>query len=408
MSEVPGRDTLPRLLIISDVNVERAAGGSLVLYRLLSEYPAERIYVCARPFRSWDGPTKRLDGVTYRDLEYKTPRYIHSRFNPFWPLWQARYVTRYQQQVISMTNSFRPQAVMSVAHGFLWFVASAVAKRLGLPLHLILHDDWPFMNCHTGPEWLRPRVVSSLESLVRKQVTSAERVYAVSPGMAEKYPGRSCILYPSRGEDSPVPRLRLCDRSARPFVLAYAGMIHQHSIARMLAELSTQLKICGGILDLYTPYSSEKLAGFGLNQSNIRRVGFFSAKEMADRVGRTAQGLFLPASFAPSDARDASTLFPSKLADYTAIGLPLLIWGPEYSSAARWALDNPAAALLVTNPDPQKLSERLLVLSSGGSALTHLAEASISAGARDFSADAIRSRFYDMLLTPNTSRMRSK
>jgi glycosyltransferase involved in cell wall biosynthesis len=39
--------------------------------------------------------------------------------------------------------------------------------------------------------------------------------------------------------------------------------------------------------------------------------------------------------------------FPSKLADYTATGLPLLIYGPGYCSAVVWAHENSGVAEIV-------------------------------------------------------------
>jgi len=43
--------------------------------------------------------------------------------------------------------------------------------------------------------------------------------------------------------------------------------------------------------------------------------------------------------------------FPSKLADCSAIGVPLLIYGPNYCSAVRWARENPGVAEVVEAPD---------------------------------------------------------
>jgi hypothetical protein len=44
--------------------------------------------------------------------------------------------------------------------------------------------------------------------------------------------------------------------------------------------------------------------------------------------------------------------FPSKLADYTATGVPLLIYGPSYCSAVTWARENPGVAEVVeSEPD---------------------------------------------------------
>ena len=77
--------------------------------------------------------------------------------------------------------------------------------------------------------------------------------------------------------------------------------------------------------------------------------------------------------------------FPSKLTDYTAAGLPILIWGPEYSAAARWAAENPGVALCVTDPDPTRLTAAVRQLASDPALRRNLATRAAEVGERDFS-----------------------
>ena len=51
--------------------------------------------------------------------------------------------------------------------------------------------------------------------------------------------------------------------------------------------------------------------------------------------------------------------FPSKLTDYTAAGLPMLIYGPPYCSAVRWARENAGVAEMVDDENPKGLTEAL-------------------------------------------------
>jgi hypothetical protein len=219
--------------------------------------------------------------------------------------------------------------------------------------------------------------------------------------MAEQYEkecGVRCdVVYPSRGEDSPVPKVRLQRGPADRLTVAYAGMILQHWAKLALAAVAKQLAEMGGQLDLYVPYSAERLSEWGISGPNVRHVGFFPAHEMAEQVGRTAHALLLPASFEPEERRDASSLFPSKLADYTGIGLPVVVWGPEYSSAARWARENPEAAVLVMTPEAKGLAAPLTRLRDDPAHARKLAEGAISAGLRYFDPSSVRSKFFSAL-----------
>jgi hypothetical protein len=75
--------------------------------------------------------------------------------------------------------------------------------------------------------------------------------------------------------------------------------------------------------------------------------------------------LYLPMPFEVTWHRDNTRLnFPSKLADYTAIGLPILICGPEYSSAIRWARENHPVAEVVTDQTRESLKKAIDPLAS--------------------------------------------
>jgi glycosyltransferase involved in cell wall biosynthesis len=394
-------DRLPRLLVVSDVNVERTGGGALALYRLLCTYPVNRLLIISYPTANWPGRIERLPGAAYQDLSYRIPRFIFNRLNPFWPVFMAKYITRRTHEVLGHAQAFQPDAILSVAHDYLWFVADRVAATLGLPLHLILHDDWPHLQSLAARGWIRHLVVRACEAMARRVLRRAAGVYAVSPNMAERYQrdyGVPCrVLYPSRGEDSLAPAVRVRPKVGEPLVVAYAGMIHQGWTADALRALAGVLATMNGRLDLYGPYSDEIYAKWGMIAPNIKRLGFFpSARDMMQRVAASAHVLFVPAAFTGEERRNVATLFPSKLADYTAMGLPLLIWGPSYSSAARWAFENPGAAELVTDPNPASLHGPLRRLADPVQA-DRCATAAVAAGMRDFDPQVVRGSFWTAL-----------
>jgi hypothetical protein len=60
-------------------------------------------------------------------------------------------------------------------------------------------------------------------------------------------------------------------------------------------------------------------------------------------------------SFNAVDRANMEISFPSKLTDYTAVGLPLLIYGPHYCSAVQWARENPGVAEVVTADNAETL-----------------------------------------------------
>jgi len=320
------------------------------------------------------------------------------RFNPAWSVLASKWVTTFADHVIASLRSFRPNAILTVPHNFFWLTAATVARRLKLPLHLIYHDDWPshITRKRSGPVWNMVRWGCRLElGRVYRQAVSR---LCVSPGMEEYcrqvfgVPGQ--VMYPSRGDDSPPAYLRVRPGSAGPPVIAYCGTLHHSGGIVLLHQLKTIVSDLGGHLDLYCPTSTQELDRLGFRSPVVRRIGFLPAFELADRLAQTAHALFLPASFEYCERVDVSTLFPSKLGDYTAIGLPVLVWGPGYSSAARWAAENPGATVCITDPDPAALKAALNRLVADPLCAISVAIAGVQAGNRYFELTAARKEFF--------------
>jgi hypothetical protein len=158
-----------------------------------------------------------------------------------------------------------------------------------------------------------------------------------------------------------------------------------------LLALSRVMGAMGGHLDMYTNASAADLAAHGLVAPVVRRIGYLpTPADTAERVGETAHALVVPASFDPRARTEMTTLFPSKLADYTAMGLPILIWGPPYASATRWAGQSPGSAVVISENSPALVEAAIAEIVADPAHAARLAGAGIEAGARYFERDAAR------------------
>jgi len=394
-------ETLPRLVVISDVNVEQTGAGSLLLYRLLEGYPKDRLRVFCNPVYASSAAGARLPGIPYRDINYRFSRLLQTRFNPFGPVAAAYQMPLYARAVRRSLLDFRPQALMSVANGYLWFTAHALAKQLDIPLHLFLHEDWPQLITLHRRGRARNVVIAAARQLIRPIFARPGARFSVSPGMADELRARygleTEVLYPNRGKDSPEPVVRVRDDASRPPTVAHAGFIHLAGNAALLRSVAASLEALGGYLDLYTQHTDQDLARLGLVGPTVRRIGYFPAREFAERVSGTAHALFLSASFDEKDRTHERTLFPSKLADYTGIGLPIFIWGPPHSSAARWARENPAAALLFTDQDPKPVADAIARVTQDAHYARTLAQGAVDVGKAFFELSTAREQLYRAL-----------
>jgi hypothetical protein len=174
----------------------------------------------------------------------------------------------------------------------------------------------------------------------------------------------------------------------------FAGTVGGY--ANALAALARQLARVGGKLILYGSLSRAEAAPLGLDLSNVEFPGLVSAKVLRERCQKEADFLYVPMSFGESARVNMRLSFPSKLADYTEMGLPLLIYGPKYCSAVQWARKHPGVAEVVDTENDEELLQAVKRLSDPRNRDT-LAEEALRIGDLYFSHSRAESMLFSAL-----------
>lgn len=348
---------LPHLLYVGDVPVEASYHGSALLHRLLGDYPVDRLTVIETAAPSM--PSRRLPNVNYLSHPLGKQRWLNTRFHAHAVAWYSRAAARRGPQISALLNGFACEGVLTVAHGFGWLAAAALAARRKAPLHLMVHDDWPrVVN-------VRPGVRNWIDARFADVYRAARSRLCVSSAMCAAYEARygvpAEVIYPMRAVncpklDAPPPRL---GRNEVPFTIAFAGSINSHGYIQALLALQQALEPAGGRLLIYGPMAADAARKVGLDRPHTIVGGLLSAAELMQRLREEADALFVPMSFDPVDRTNMELAFPSKLADFTAIGLPLVIYGPPYCSAVRWARENYGVGEVVDRASVSQLSETI-------------------------------------------------
>lgn len=378
---------LPRLLYVGDVPVEASYHGSALLHRLLTDYPSDRLTIIETAGESQ--PQRRLPNVNYISHPIGKQRWLNTRFHPYAVAWYTRAAQHVAPQISQSLNGFDCQGVLTVAHGFGWLAASGLASKRNVPLHLMVHDDWPRV-AEVAPQfrnWLDERFAH-----VYRQAQSR---LCVSPAMSrfyeKKYGAPASAIYPSRAADCAdfsEPPTRLANRDGR-FTIAFAGTINSRGYVRALAALQKALTPVDGRLLIFGPQQ------FGLNDHNTENRGLVSSTELLTTLREEADALFVPMSFAASDRANMEMAFPSKLADYTATGVPLLIYGPGYCSAVAWARENPGVAEVVEAE--RDLAGAITRLANDPGHRLALGQRALEAGREYFTHARVQQSFYQSL-----------
>jgi len=385
--------TLPRLLYIGDVCVESSVGGPALLYRLLQSYRPDKLRIVEGGVRPSD-PNLRLPEVAYDAFSFEFRRLLYTRFGSYYAAYLHLTATLRRRFLKSLIQKFKPEAILSVAYGYSWMTAQAVALELDLPLHLVLHDFWS--EGDGLPAFIRNRASRQFESTYREAATRL----CVSRYMAEFYQRKfnvsADVLPPSRPVDMPTfssPPKNSSPKRARP-VFAFAGSIANHHYAKSLVTLASVLEAHSADLLIYSDISAAEILRFGLDRDNVTVRSQIPYLKLVKLLRQETDVLFVPMSFGPEDRTNMEISFPSKLSDYSATGLPILIWGPAYCSAVRWAKENHGVAAIVETNIAEDLGNAVYQLLGDAKYRHQLGRTALTVGNSFFSHSHVTKVFH--------------
>jgi glycosyltransferase involved in cell wall biosynthesis len=395
MRSVPVFDSgsLPRLLYFADTPIEDHMAFS-TLYRLLEVYPKNKLMIIEGNLAA--NPYRRIAGVTYHQLKLVWSRLLRTRLNRYLSPLATFYAPLRANALERLVRNFRPEAVMTMVWDYAWGTAAAYAKRARLPLHLIVHDDW----VRDGRRFEIER--RSVDRRLRHWYPKAASRLCVSPYMVEEYRRRygasGDVLYPSRAADAVVfaePPDGL-ERACKPFTVAFAGRIPPE-YAHALQRMANALRRNGGRLLVYGDSSPETASAISQEPNIEWRGRVESSRELIRQCRAEAHAMYVPMSYREQDRSNAEVSFPSKLADCTAVGLPLIVDGPKYCSTVRWVRENPGVAEAITDESVDSLAEAVARLLQDSAHRLRLAREAISRGQQYFGFDRAVSILYSKL-----------
>ncbi len=291
-------------------------------------------------------------------------------------------------------NAVLPRAVdeaavvLTVAHGDGCWAAQRFAKRHGLPLATIFHDWWPDVPAVHAP--LR----RLLEARFRRLYAESDLALCVSEGMKEALGPHlnSIVLYPIPGvpEEAGPAASNGGLNASDPLKVHYFGNLYEYGpmLAGLLRTGAGHAGLCLRVRGSHPNWP----AAF---REEMRAQGLwldFAPRAELDGWLSSADALLVVMSFDRAMRRRMETSFPSKLTEYAQFGRPLVVWGPEYCSAVRWARQG-ERALCVTGDDPRALVGALEELARTPALLRSYSEKAREAAAGEFNPEAIQGQF---------------
>jgi len=378
-------NVVPRLLFITNEPPQTGAAGSIILFRLLAEYPSDRLVVVTN--RDRPAGSERL-GCRYEFFPLKIDRLKNTRIWKWRTILRCLGATRFLQtsKLQALIGGFSPDLVLTVMQDSWYYeLAARVAWRLGKPLVAFGHDL--AHGFEPVPEILR----ASQFAKDRRFLKQCAAKLCVSRGMVrffeQEFDVPASVLSPPRSatpiSQSPE-RCRVLKTPGR-LTLGYAGGLHYGYGEQMLAMLPV-LRETGTVVEICGPEPTGHLRILGEAPDVFRFNGYFSPPEAAWSVLLERCDVLLQPYLNPPGPHHLQyqTHFPSKLGDCLALGIPILITGPADASGVEWCLAHPGSAVCVTDPGHAPLREALRGLRDSSKLRTDIARAGQKYGEDEF------------------------
>ncbi len=375
-----------KVVLISSIVPGNSGGGSLNLSHHFNESDDMELLVVS------DGlvPDFKHEVLKHRLSSRIFKRIARMRFSRWGADGQELFLPCNPNRVAQICRNFKPDVIVTVAHGGLSRLALREARVSKVPLVTIFHDWWP--NLAGTHETLKPLLDRQFRALHRNSTVSLP----VCEGMLSALGPHSGaqVLYPIPANGLPANSRAGVHLSpgVKKLKVIYMGNLGDYGVMVQTALEATKkhpeirLEACGG-----NPAWPE------LFRNNMKERGLwhdFLPQELLGPWLTTADAFLVTMRFEGHLRRFMETSFPSKMVHYAQFHRPIVIWGPEYCSAVRWARKNDSA-LCVTDPSPTALVRALETLSFPER--QRWAEKTCEAARYDFNPDRIQRQFVNAL-----------
>ncbi|MEH1789725.1 MAG: glycosyltransferase family 4 protein [Nostoc sp.] len=381
-------ENFPNLLIISQSIPQSVYAGCSLLQRLLKTYPAEKLLVI--------GPTP------HPNAELLSSRYEFIKQPLLDRLTKTRFASLYRSldvfgwipqlsisSITSKLKGFQPDVVLTLMQVQNYYhLAYRYANSQNLPLIVIVHD---LPECFEPVEnWATQRQLKK-NTEVYQYATKRLCVSSEMRDHLEKVYGvRGNVLYPNRSETLSHRNIEYSFTLREPEVLTvgYAGSL-AYGYGQQLEQMIPAFLQARAKLRIYSQSTLEN------NCPNIvTNCGYASTAEVTwELVKAECDAVILPYFWSDNYTMLYKTHFPSKLSEYLALGMPVLIFGPDYATGVKWGLQHPDDVLVVTENKAQLWSDALMKLRDSAQLRQHLSQAALSVGDQDFNPASICDQF---------------
>ena len=369
--------------------LQSPSGGSRIMRALLEDAPFQFISVATSPDNP---PPTNLGRELHLPLRPGFGRIERTRLAGLTDSIAPLFAKRFAHQLEAICHQTETSAIHSIAHGGLdFYTGLLVAKKLGVPYFLQVHDDFIFSARGVRSE-------AAAHAALQDAWTEAAARFVVCRALGEEYSrryGKRDYIVITDGVEHVASAPR--QRSAAGLRIYFMGLFHLdyepnlkvllNALARLneekiAGEISITLR-CGGVRP-----------GFLAGYEKFVRVLPFASEATVQSDMKQADLLYLPLPFETKYERFVRFSLSTKMVTYLGSGIPVLYHGPG-NSAVHELLEAHNAALLCTRPALEDLLSVLRRYISHPESGTEVARNALALARNDFMLDQIKTRFWN-------------
>ena len=339
-----------KILFVQPFSLGSAGGGPRILRALLENAPYPWKSICTSPGGAapWPNeqclPSRPSWGRIERTRFARLPKATASFFAP---MFRARL-----KRMCIETNA---RAIHAVPHTGLDFAqAHTVARELGLPFYVSLHDDIAYTEAETGRREHR-------EQAMMAAWRDASARFVISEALGREY----CARYGSRDYDVVTdgltdltePRKRSNPDELRIYFMGLFHVAYERNLRALLDGVRI-VKQAHPKIRVSLTFRCEHIRAHVLDGASSVTVLPFAAESDVRRDMESADLLYLPLPFGKAHEKFARYSLSTKMVTYAGSGVPILYHGPV-SSAAYDLLKRHNAGIFIDSLDPKEIAGAL-------------------------------------------------
>lgn len=367
------------VIVISSIRPEPTSAGYILLYRHLVNQPDVTLQIYG-----FEPTNHSLNTFFRRITGHLRKGFLKKPIDSLWALWEGRWLDPELPEIIENPEN---TIVFTVAHGDAFQSAQRFACKHNLPLVVSFQDWWPdIANVY------RP-IKRHLEQQFISLYNSSAVAICVCPEMKHSLGKneRAYVLYPIPEEaNSKASASNTYRHCSRPIKVIYFGNLAEYG--PMLAEL---LEASLDVPEIFIQVRGENPRWPTAQKERMRSLSRwldFAPRGELDTWFDEADAVVIPMVFEETFKRRMETSFPSKLVEFAQFGKPIIIWGPNYCSASRWARER-SSALCVHDRNPESVVKAIKTLRQSPDEYERLSVAAREAAANEFSPSEIQGQF---------------